>query len=125
MTEQRTSVIEVGDVISGARGERYTVESVDAGKFGLFIQGAHCQTGNGGYAYAPYELSAGPIVKPWYGWPARGTLTVNDDLQLGCVGFDYLPFGGVSALEQEWERTIDAMRSEEMQSRPTEIRMGD
>ena len=125
MTEQRTSVIEEGDHIYNSRGYEAVVLNVQKGRYGLATT-IHFIDSNVAHSFKPYELAPIDRVYNWYGWVSRGYVTLANGVRIGSVDFDFLDPRNedIKEYDAEWERTIDTMRSEEMQSRPTTIRMG-
>ena len=125
MTEQRTSVIEVGDEVVVDDEYPFIVTKVSVGKYGLLVCGGFTNGFHGDYTgYWPYELSPSEIQQPWYGWSHRGTEKLPSGLRCSTVGLLFAdPRETIEEYDAEWERTIEAMRSEEMQSRPTDIRL--
>ncbi len=124
----RTSIIEVGDKIEGPTGIVTTVTAIERGEHGLFLvlRTVYEPSSEIPYferhAFVPNELPLSSMVEPWYKFDRRGTLKVNEDTKVGYVclkdlwGDEELPF-----LEELWCQTVEAIRAEEMQSRPTDI----
>ena len=124
MTE-RTSVIEVGDELANGEGWHGVVHSVTKTRYGLLVGGWLTNKGRKFEAFFPLELPPSERIWGWHNWPTRGTATFPDRQPLGFVALAFCEpyFYPAEEYDAEWERTIEAMRSEEMQSRPTDIRM--
>ncbi len=123
MTEERTSIIEVGDIAINSDGVAFTIAEVVRGKHGLRLKSDSLLPG---YAYAPYEMPPVSRVWDWVGWGTRGQLTLPNGAKIGTLTmkrhWNRYP---IEELDAEWNRTIEAGRAEEgvMQSRPTGIRL--
>ncbi|KKL98293.1 hypothetical protein LCGC14_1825940, partial [marine sediment metagenome] len=125
MTEERTSIIEVGDIIRSSSGHPVLISRVEQGRYGCAIYGRWTDT------YAPdhpYRAFLVPELLPcdwsysWHGWSGRAFVTLPNGLQAGAVAWSQDGEDrGVEADDAKWENTIEAMKAEEgvMQSRPT------
>ncbi len=128
MTEERTSIIEVGDTLETEHGVAMTVTSVVSGEHG-FLWGGHCVDNlqRVCYSYCPYELPPMPETWGWYDWTFRHTLKLGNGMCIGSLSVwpTEIAFGDIDSFEAKWLRTVAAHRAEEgvMQSRPTEIRL--
>ncbi len=127
MTEERTSIIDVGDEMQNDVKDAGVIIRLERGRHGLLFI-AESPAGYGQIqGFLPYELPpTQERIKPWHGWSARAHITLANGAKLAVVCFR----GGVgnstlADYEAEWNRTIKAMKAEEgvMQSRPTNIRM--
>ena len=125
MTEQRTSVIEAGDEIKNHVGQPGIVDKAEVGKHGILISCHHPDHLDWTIkTYAPFEFPAESETRDWYNWFARMEMTLPSGAKLGCVSWaKHQQDLTIQECDAEWQRTIDAMRTEEMQSRPTEIRL--
>ena len=124
MTEQRTSVIEVGDTLGNEGRVSLIIESIEQGHYGLLCKGIHKIDDLPGWIFIVPECAppAENIVYNWYGWRTKETVILNDHAAM--VGVNFRRDFGVRPIEEydaEWERTMAAKASEEMQSRPTDI----
>ena len=127
MTEERTSIIEVGDEVDVLQGSRMVFTEVTVGRHGVFIRASENGDTGPHYALLPYELPpVDTVLWDWYGWAARGTFTLPGGARGGYLCF-YVRDKRLGPVEHdaEWERTIEATKAEEgvMQSRPTDIRL--
>ncbi|KKK54835.1 hypothetical protein LCGC14_3080710 [marine sediment metagenome] len=127
MTEERTSVIEVGMELDVLMGYRMTITEVVVIKHGVFIRASLNGDTAPHHALLPYELP--PVertITGWHGWASRGSMTLPGGAMLGYVCFYEADYRyGPEEHDAQWERTIEAMKAEEgvMQSRPTELRL--
>ncbi len=125
MTEERTRAVQVGDEYHSPAGALASIGEVEIGRYGLLVEGTFQESGLDMLAYLPYELPASGRIATWYGWPIRGTCTINGQ-SYGYVAFRRSgPRRSFEEHEAQWERTIEAKKAEEgvMQSRPTEFRL--
>lgn len=124
-------VIEVGDEIVSEDTYEVRVTDVITGAGGILVLGRFTTGSSRFSAYHPCELA--PVDEPlvgwslpiWHGWSLRGTTTLASGARIGHLA---LPWGDprtevIEELDAEWERTIEAMKSEPMQSRPTAYRL--
>ena len=134
MTEERTSLIEVGDEVESLAGNRGIVKEIQKGRHGLLllIHTTHVVEGEDPsairHAYIPNEFPPSQVTEPWYDFFLRSTLTVNGRTEVGYLAFEELYHfsgEGVDQFEAALKRTIEAVEAEEgvMQSRPTEFRL--
>ncbi len=128
MTEERTSIIEVGDEVVNDIDERMVVESLDVGRYGVFMAARFVKTGNDGCGFLPYELV--PPERPvyaWHGWACYTFIILPNGTRIGLVDFFRADprSADPEAHNAEWQKTIGTTKAEEgvMQSRPTEIRL--
>ena len=127
MTEERTSIIEVGDEIEDSAGVKQPVTSVERGKYGLLVRASD----KGSWRYYPYELPPDESFnnkganKPWLNWKHRGVNVLPTGMILGFVTMTREDPRTLEYHEAQWVKTIAAQRAEEgvMQSRPTDIRL--
>ena len=112
--EERTSIIAVGDEIKNQIGQWATVTEVIAGEYGLLIRGKLKYQDY--EAYAPYEITPVDGVQwDYYGWAALSAEMTSKGVALTSVAlWKDDPRTGIADYEAEWERTIEAIRSEEM-----------
>ena len=122
-----TSVIEVGDVLKTPEGISMETTSVEQGLYGQLWKGHKLhEKGRFCLAYLIPELP--PLDKrmfDWHGWSRRVTWTLRNGAQITGLGV-WMHQGlswGLADYDALLARTLDAMRSEEMQSRPTDIRL--
>ena len=124
MTEERTSIIEVGDELVNDIGEASTVTGVQVGEYGLLVD-EEFENGRG-RVYFPYELPPldALFISDWHSWASRGTTMLPNGNRIGDVArYRHEAFDTtVGDYDRQWERT---MKAEEgvMQSRPTDIRL--
>ncbi len=124
MTEQRTSVIEVGDEICNHQGLRVTITDVQTGECGLLVVGTF-EGGDQSYeSFWPYEFHPAEESHLFHNWRHRAKMQLPNGIWVGAVSTSRRQEWDLARCDAEWRLTRDAMRSEEMQSRPTEIRMG-
>ncbi len=128
MTEERTSLIEVEDELVNDIDERMVVESLDVGRYGVFMAARFVQSGNDAWGFLPYELV--PPERPafaWHGWACYTFIILPNGTRIGLVDFMRADprCADPEAHNAEWQRTIEAREAEGgvMQSRPTEIRL--
>ena len=123
MTEERTSIIAVGDIGVNSIGQNFTITEVVRGKHGLRLKADAFLPS---YAYAPYEMPPVSRVWDWAGWGTRGQFTLPNGAKIGTLTMKrYWYQYPIEELDAQWERTIEARKAEEgvMQSRPTDLRL--
>ena len=129
MTEERTGVVEIGDEQWNSAGAPFIVKTLEGCKFGLMTSVEFSVPPyNTAWGFLPNELPPpDEIIRPWYGWSAKGYVTLANGHRLGVVRLNRFDprQGHLEEYFAEWERTVEAMKAEEgvMQSRPTEIRL--
>ena len=121
----RTSVIEVGDEIVNPWGEKQVVTGVNKGTYGLMVYTESPAHSMGCWRYMPFELPPDDSYDsdPWMNWRHRAVDTLPSGQRVGSVTMTRLDPKSLEYHEAHWLRTIDAMPPEELQSRPTDIRM--
>ncbi len=110
------SIIAVGDtLVHDVNDLTSVVTSVEIGQYGIFVQ-SDCR-GTNTLRYFPCELPpVGGKVYDFYGWAFRSQMTLLNEVVLGYVNFDTYDsrVGNIAEYDKEWERTIEAIRKEEM-----------
>ena len=120
------NVIEVGDEITNHEGVVLTVEKVQQGKHGLFIEGSF-STGRKGGAYFIPELPVdNEIQYPWYEFAGKAWGILANGIKISAVGFSrgdsrsYM----VEAYDIELDKIFESMRKDENDNPTGRIRTG-
>ena len=106
-------MIEPGDEIRNSDGKPVKVLSVDHGRYGILVLGEF-KNKQSFTTLCPYELEPWDYCSPWYGFCCRCHIITAQGQKLGCVGLSRDQDSALIAHNAEWERTIEAMRDEEM-----------
>ena len=123
--EERTSVVEEGDVVKGLHSTSWTISDVQKGRCGLLVQGVAIIGGRPGWAFLPYEMVLENTRRIDYrGWHHWEPLTVNEKFSIMSVNFHRSKgVRPISEYDDYWEEAARDSEPQPMQSRPTDIRL--